>query len=95
MSYDEKPEFQALQQLEAMVKQVTKELAVWRRRAHAAEAIHDGAPGRSEGRDRVQELEGENEELRERVQQVRRRVVELLERLRFLEEQASVVDGRR
>ena len=93
MSYEEKPEFQALQQLEATVNQVTEELASWRRRAKAAEAVNGDGEDDQDG-NRELKLEGENEELRERLDHVRERIVDLLARLRFLEEQTLSTDGR-
>ena len=92
MSNAERPEFQALEQLEETARLVTAELAVWRRRAQKAET--DG-PGRGDGapdsgaQQRSLALEKENKQLKNRLQAARGRVSELLMRLRFLEEQSA------
>ena len=88
----ERPEFQALEQLEETVSLVNAELAVWRRRAQKAET---GSPGRGDGdpaaggHQRSLALEKENKQLKSRLRLARSRVSELLMRLRFLEEQAA------
>ena len=90
-SNGEKPEFRALEELEDAVRQMSAELAAWRKRAHAAES---GVPDSDSAavRARVVELEGENEELRHRIQHAQNRVTDLLMRLQFLEEQAASGD---
>ncbi len=97
-SNDDRPEFRALGELEEAVRQVSDELAIWRKRAHKAEGGASG-PGVAGAlllaRERVVELEGENEELRRLIQGARTRVTGLLTRLRFLEEQATSEVGQR
>ena len=97
-SNDDRPEFRALGELEEAVRQVSDELAIWRKRAHKAEGGASG-PGVAGAlllaRERVVELEGENEELRRLIQRARSRVTGLLTRLRFLEEQATSEVGQR
>ncbi len=98
MSNTEKPEFQALGQLEAAIREMSDELATWRRRAHKAESERIDLSGDGDivdARARIVDLEGENKALRGRVQHVRRRVAELLTRLRFLEEQTAAEEARR
>ena len=98
MSNGERPEFQALDQLEEAIRQISDELATWRRRAHTAESDRVDLSGDGDivaARARVVALEGENKELRHRVEHAHRRVKELLTRLQFLEEQAAATEGRR
>lgn len=92
------PEFEALHELEEVLKHLTDELAGWRRRALKAEAErvelgvdHDVVATR----ERIVELEQENRELEERMEHARKRVTALLGRLRFLEEQVTVEESSR
>jgi hypothetical protein len=91
----ERSDARALDQLEAILRAVTEELAGWRARALKAETERKGGRGGATGggtdpelRGRVSELETENKVLRARVETARARVGELLTRLTFLEEQA-------
>ncbi len=98
MSNAEKPEFQALEQLESAIREVSDELAMWRRRAHKAESGRVDLSGDGnivDARAHIVRLEGENKALRGRVQHARHRVAELLTRLRFLEEQTAAEEARR
>lgn len=98
MSNAEKPEFQALEQLESAIREVSDELAMWRRRAHKAESGQVDLSGDGDivdARARIVHLEGENKDLRSRAQHARHRVTELLTRLRFLEEQTAPEEARR
>ena len=86
---------QALDQLEAILRDVAEELATWRARALKAEGDLKGtgrasaASGVSSGGAAARpELESENKVLRQRVEAARVRVHDLLSRLTFLEEQA-------
>jgi predicted nucleic acid-binding Zn-ribbon protein len=74
----------ALDQLEAILRDVAEELAGWRTRAQKAESElkSRGSPVRST------DLESENKSLRQRVEGARTRVHDLMQRLSFLEEQA-------
>jgi predicted site-specific integrase-resolvase len=97
VSNDERPELEALDQLEEVVRDVTSELATWRRRALKIEAERT-ALGVDEdalaARDRLVKVETENAELRRRLESARNRLSGLLNRLRFLEEQAAT-EGQR
>jgi predicted nucleic acid-binding Zn-ribbon protein len=75
---------EAIDQLEATLRDVAEELAGWRTRAQKAEADLKarGGPVRNP------ELESENKALRQRVEGARTRVHDLMQRLTFLEEQA-------
>ena len=75
---------EAIDQLEAMVRDVAEELAGWRSRAQKAEAELKSRGGST----RNPELESENKALRQRVEGARTRVQDLMQRLTFLEEQA-------
>ena len=89
--YDaERADVLALEQLEAVLREVAEELATWRARALKAESRGGGSAARGEGdgRGRGAELEVENRQLRTRVDAARTRVQELLARLAFLEEQS-------
>jgi predicted nucleic acid-binding Zn-ribbon protein len=77
----------ALDQLEAILRDVAEELAGWRTRAQKAESEL-----KSRGASppvRSPELESENKALRQRVEGARSRVQDLVQRLSFLEEQAK------
>ncbi|UCD25631.1 MAG: hypothetical protein JSW51_06880 [Gemmatimonadota bacterium] len=93
MSNAERPELQALTELERVLQHVKDELAAWRRRALKAEA-HRAEMGVDldvvATRERIQELELENDELDGRLQTARARVDDLLARLKFLEEQVRL-----
>src|SRR3989442_14723548 len=105
----ERADSRALDQLEAILRVVTEEVAGWRARALKAESDLKEAHPRGSGgaggsrpdpelRGRVGDLESENKVLRLRVEAARVRVGELLSRLTFLEEQANAAaggDGRR
>ena len=84
---------EALDQLEAIVRDVAEELAGWRSRAHKAEAeVKAGTRGGDRGSanpPKNTELESENKALRQRVEGARTRVHDLMQRLTFLEEQAK------
>ncbi|HSD32790.1 MAG TPA: hypothetical protein VLB49_12820 [Gemmatimonadales bacterium] len=90
--YDaERADVLALEQLEAVLREVAEELATWRARALKAEGHRGGGGGGrgdGDGRGRAAELEAENRQLRTRVDAARNRVQELLARLAFLEEQS-------
>ncbi len=98
MSNDERPEFEALSQLEDVLQHVAEELASWRRRALKAEAEQSALGDEGESplaaRDRLTKLESENAELRRRLDSARKRLDGLVGRLRFLEEQTAIEGGR-
>lgn len=98
MSSGERADFRALEQLEGVIRLLSDELAVWRRRAHKAESerVHlSGDTDIVDARSRIVNLEGENQELRTRIKHARGRVTELLHRLQFLEEQTAAGEVRR
>lgn len=80
---------ESLDALEAVVREITEELAGWRSRAQKAEAELKarGTPARNP------ELESENKALRQRVDGARTRLKDLMQRLTFLEEQARENGG--
>jgi len=83
MPDSEKPEFAALTELESVVRHLSDELAMWRRRAQKAE-----------GGERGERTEAGNAELQRRLDAARGRLQDLVKRLRFLEEQASLPEVR-
>ena len=93
MSNVERPEIQALTELERVLQHVKDELALWRRRALKAEA-HRAEMGVDHDvvatRERIRELELENEQVSGRLQAARTRVDDLIARLEFLEEQVRL-----
>jgi hypothetical protein len=100
--YDvERADVRALEQLEAVLRELGEELATWRARALKAEAeAKGGSPrgaaiprGDGDGRGRSSEIEGENRQLRSRLDAARSRVQELVARLAFLEEQSREAAG--
>ena len=97
MSDSENPELVALAGLEDVIRHVSDELASWRRRALKAEGERGALGGEHDVvglRERVVNLEGQNGELERRLEAARRHLQDLLKRLRFLEEQATVTQGR-
>jgi len=98
VSNDERPELQALEELERAIADLGGELSSWRRRALRAEGEQAelGAGYDAVGnRERIMELEAENKEILSRLAAARTRVNELLGRLRFLEEQVSIEEQAR
>ena len=84
---------EAIDQLEAILRDVAEELAGWRARALKAEGELKGRGGGASGgaagpAAKQADSDGENKVLRQRVEAARVRVHELLQRLTFLEEQA-------
>ena len=95
MSNDARPEFQALEELQEVLRGVADELAAWRRRAQRAEAMLSEGHDAVVNRERLLELEAENRETEKRLAQARTRVEELLKRLQFLEDQMVLEDQSR
>ena len=84
--YDgERADLRALDQLEAVLRELGEEMATWRARALKAEPSRGSGSG---GGARSSELESENRQLRGRLEAARVRVQELVTRLAFLEEQS-------
>jgi hypothetical protein len=97
VSDSENPELVALAGLEDVIKHVSDELASWRRRALKAEGERGALGGDHDVvglKERIVNLEGQNGELESRLEAARSRLQDLLKRLRFLEEQATVTQGR-
>jgi len=86
VSYSERPDLVAFQELEHVIGALADEMAAWRRRAHEAEAKLK-APAPSGGRGASAALERENRELRERLDAARARTKQLMDKLRFLRQQ--------
>jgi hypothetical protein len=88
----ERADARALEQLEAILRDVAEELATWRARALKAESEAKGrpAPIAAAAGARHGEADAEHRALRQRVEAARTRVQGLLARLTFLEEQARV-----
>lgn len=89
----ERPDFRALDELEQLLRHVGEELAAWRRRSLKAEAelqeykSKGGGPAGPEllqARQRVIDLEVENQQLRQRIDAARERVATIESRLTFL-----------
>jgi len=95
-SAGDRPDLEALHELEEVLHHLSEELGAWRRRALSAEARV--ADQRSvEGGDgallRLRELEEENTGLAQRLEAARAELGTLVERLGFLEDQA-ITEGR-
>jgi len=88
---------EAIDQLEAILRDVAEELAGWRARALKAEAeLKAGGPaprGAAAPPAKHADSDAENKVLRQRVEAARLRVYELVQRLTFLEEQAREPAG--
>lgn len=90
-SAGERPDLDALRELEDVLRHLTEELAGWRRRALTAEAkaadaarfVEDGDGGAG----RVKTLQEENRGLEQRLVTARAQVQEILGRLQFLGQQ--------
>jgi hypothetical protein len=94
----ERPDLKAVDEVETLVRHLLDELGAWRRRCLKAVAelqqlqqasVGTGGPTPRATRDRVVQLETENQALRHRVDAARERVQSLVGRLSFLEEQAG------
>jgi hypothetical protein len=85
---------EAIDQLEAILRDVAEELAGWRARALKAEADLKAGGGKVVAQKSPSaDSESENKVLRQRVEAARVRVHELLQRLTFLEVQAREPAG--
>lgn len=94
MSGNDRPDLHAFTELETLVRHLGEELAVFRRRAIAAEAqLKDSGPApKSVGRGapstgKSADLETENEALKTRLGRAEDRVSQMMERVRFLRQQ--------
>ena len=82
----ERPDLDALRELEEVLRHFETELAAWRRRALSAESRLNEVAGGESGVVHAR-LEEENRALAQRLQAARGHLGELLDRLRFLEQQ--------
>jgi FtsZ-binding cell division protein ZapB len=91
----ERPDLPALGELERVLQSMTEELAAWRRRTLKAEAELKEAQASGgvvagaelkDSRQRVIELETENQALRQRIESAKERLRVLAGRLSFLEQ---------
>ena len=89
----ERPDFRALDELEQLLRHVGEELATWRRRSLKAEAELQEYKTKGSGpagpelvlsRQRIIELEMENQQLRQRIEAARERVATIESRITFL-----------
>lgn len=89
----ERPDFRALDELEQLLRHVGEELAAWRRRSLKAEAelaeyktrgTGPAGPELLQARQRVIEVELENQQLQQRIEAARERVATIESRLTFL-----------
>lgn len=94
----ERPDQPALARLEPLVQALAEELAAWRKRCQRAEAELAEAKARGgtlagpellQVRQRIVDLEQENQELRRRMTAAREQLVALRGRIVFLEDQES------
>lgn len=85
-SSTERPDIEALRELEEVLRHFESELAGWRRRALAAEQRLVDADSGGDA-PVISGLDAGNSELEQRLQLARGRVGDLLDRLRFLEQQ--------
>jgi len=85
----ERPDLEALSELEEVLRHFEHELAGWRRRALSAETrlAESGAEPGSTAAPRLQQLEDDNAMLSQRLLAAKGHLGDLLERLRFLEQQ--------
>jgi hypothetical protein len=98
-SAGERPDLDALRELEDVLRLLAEELSGWRRRALTAEArvaeVTRLADGDGGGTARVEEMEDANRGLERRLVTARAQVQEILGRLRFLEQQGGGAGGER
>ena len=82
----ERPDLEALSELEEVLRHLESELAAWRRRALSAESRLSDLGGSADAPG-SQVLEDENRMLSQRLLAAKGRLGELLDRLQFLEQQ--------
>lgn len=94
----ERPDLEALRELEEVLRHLEDELASWRRRALGAEgrvAEQSRALSEGEGGAALERLEAENARLAQRLEQAGARVAGIVDRLKFLEQQSGNGGGER
>ena len=88
---EQRPDLEALRELEQLIRALGDEMAGWRRRAHEAEArlkeVESSGVRAAPSGNGSSALEAENRELRRRLEAARERTRALLDRLRFLRQQ--------
>jgi hypothetical protein len=87
VSDSERPDVVAFEELEHLIHSLADEMAVWRRRAHEAEARLKATPPMPTSRAIAAALERENRDVRERLDAAKSRTKQLLVKLRFLRQQ--------
>ena len=90
-SDSDRPDLEAFQELQQLVRHLGDELAAFRRRALQAEArvkALEGSPGAARVTpERIERLETENADLKRRLESARTRTRQVLDRVRFLRQQ--------
>ena len=90
-SDSERPDIEAFEELQQLVRHLGDELASFRRRALQAEArvkaIEGSAHGGRVNPERMEKLEIENAVLKQRLESARARTRQVLDRVRFLRQQ--------
>ncbi len=90
-SNSDRPDLEAFQELQQLVRHLGDELAAFRRRALQAEArvkALEGTPGAARVTpERIERLETENADLKRRLEAARDRTRQVLDRVRFLRQQ--------
>jgi len=90
-SDSERPDIEAFEELQQLVRHLGDELATFRRRALQAEArvkAIESAPGGPRlSPEKIEKLEHENADLKKRLDVARKRTRQVLERVRFLRQQ--------
>ena len=90
-SNSDRPDLEAFQELQQLVRHLGDELAAFRRRALQAEArvkALEGSPGAPRATpERIERLETENADLKRRLEAARARTRQVLDRVRILRQQ--------
>lgn len=100
MSDSARPDLEALDELEQLIRSLADEMASWRRRAHEAEArlrtVDERTAQTAAGKPspEMAALTRENQELKQRLDGAKQRTRQLLDRLRFLRQQHETEVGR-
>lgn len=93
----ESPAALAFVELEHLVRNLGEELAIFRKRAHQAEArlksLGSTPGGDASAEERMAELTAENARLRERIESAAERTRSTLERVRFVRQQHAAGEG--